>query len=109
MSKKETKEIVKEKSNKEIIENLQVQLKDYREKAEHFRVMSIKAEGAIGVLSQLEKDKDGNVRDSLVTVGQGAGGVALSFWEVLPDILRMLILLATLAHITVKLIKDFNK
>ena len=59
MSKKETKEIVKEKSNKEIIENLQVQLKDYREKAEHFRVMSIKAEGAIEVLSQLEKDKDG--------------------------------------------------
>ena len=59
MSKKETKEIVKEKSNKEIIENLQVQLKDYREKAEHFRVMSIKAEGAIEVLSQLEKGKDG--------------------------------------------------
>ena len=59
MSKKETKKIVKEKSNKEIIENLQVQLKDYREKAEHFRVMSIKAEGAIEVLSQLEKDKDG--------------------------------------------------
>ena len=59
MSKKETKEIVKEKSNIEIIENLQVQLKDYREKAEHFRVMSIKAEGAIEVLSQLEKDKDG--------------------------------------------------
>ena len=54
-----TKEIKKEKSNKEIIESLQVQLKDYREKAEHFRVMSIKAEGAIEVLSQLEKDKDG--------------------------------------------------
>ena len=50
-----------------------------------------------------------NVRDSLVTAGQGAGGVALSFWEVLPDVLRMLILVATLAHITVKLIKDFNK
>ena len=60
MAKKEkAKEIVKEKSNKEVIENLQVQLKDYREKAEHFRVMSIKAEGAIEVLSQLEKDKDG--------------------------------------------------
>ena len=28
--------------------------------------------------------------------------------EVLPDILRMLILLATLAHITVKLIKDLT-
>jgi len=53
------KEEAKVKSNKEVIENLQTQLKDYREKAEHFRVMSIKAEGAIEVLSQLEKDKDG--------------------------------------------------
>ena len=59
MSKEIKKELAKEKSNKEVIENLQVQLKDYREKAEHFRVMSIKAEGAIEVLSQLEKDKDG--------------------------------------------------
>ena len=50
-----------------------------------------------------------SVKDSVITVGQGAGGVALSFWEVLPDILRMLILVATLAHITVKLVKDFNK
>ena len=58
MSKEAKKEIVQEKSNKEIIENLQVQLKDYREKAEYFRTMSIKAEGAIEVLSQLEKDKD---------------------------------------------------
>ena len=58
MSKEVKKELVKEKSNKEVIENLQVQLKDYREKAEYFRTMSIKAEGAIEVLSQLEKDKD---------------------------------------------------
>ena len=54
-----TKEVKKEKSNKEIIEGLKVQLRDYREKAEHFKIMSIKAEGAIEVLSQLEKDKDG--------------------------------------------------
>ena len=59
MSKEVKKELVKEKSNKEVIENLQVQLKDYREKAEYFRTMSIKAEGAIEVLSQLEKDKNG--------------------------------------------------
>ena len=59
MSKEVKKEVVKEKSNKEVIENLQVQLKDYREKAEYFRTMSIKAEGAIEVLSQLEKDKNG--------------------------------------------------
>ena len=54
-----TKEVKKEKSNKEIIESLQVQLKDYREKAEHFKTMAIKAEGVIEVLSQIEKDKKG--------------------------------------------------
>ena len=59
MSKEVKKEVTEKQSNKEIIENLQVQLKDYREKAEHFRTMSIKAEGAIEVLSQLEKDKNG--------------------------------------------------
>ena len=50
-----------------------------------------------------------NVKDSLIVVGQGAGGVALSFWEVLPDMLRLAILFATLLHITVKIIKDYNK
>ena len=59
MAKEIKKKEVKQISNKEVIENLQVQLKDYREKAEHFRTMSIKAEGALEVLSQLEKDKDG--------------------------------------------------
>jgi acetaldehyde dehydrogenase (acetylating) len=54
--KEEAKEVIKAKSIKEIIENLQTQLKDYREKAEYFKTMSIKAEGAIEVLSQLEKD-----------------------------------------------------
>ena len=58
MSKEVKKEVIKEKSIKEVIANLQAQLKDYREKFEHFRTMSIKAEGAIEVLSQLEKDKD---------------------------------------------------
>ena len=48
-------------------------------------------------------------KDSLITMAQGAGGVALSFWEVLPDILRMGILLATLIHITIKIVKDYNK
>ena len=46
-------------SNKEVIENLQAQLKDYREKSEYFKTMAIKAEGAIEVLLQIEKDKDG--------------------------------------------------
>ena len=58
--KEEAKEVVEQTSNKEVIENLQTQLKDYREKAEHFKTMSIKAEGAIEVLSQLEKEKEKN-------------------------------------------------
>ena len=50
-----------------------------------------------------------SVRDSVITAGQGAGGVALSFWDVLPEMLRVLILFATLTHITIKIVKDFNK
>ena len=50
-----------------------------------------------------------NVKDSLITVSQGAGGVALSFWEALPDMLRLAILVATLLHITIKMVKDYNK
>ena len=56
--KEEAKEVVKKISNKEVIENLQTQLREYREKSEYFKTMSIKAEGAIEVLSQLQKDKD---------------------------------------------------
>ena len=48
-------------------------------------------------------------KDSLITMAQGAGGVALSFWEVLPDMLRLGILIATLAHIIIKIINDYNK
>ena len=48
-------------------------------------------------------------KDTLITISQGAGGVALSFWEVLPDMLRLGILFATLSHIILKIIKDFNK
>ena len=40
------------------IEALKVQLKDYREKAEYFKTMTLKTEGALEVLSQL-KDDDG--------------------------------------------------
>jgi hypothetical protein len=48
-------------------------------------------------------------KDSLITVAQGAGGVALSFWEVLPDMLRLGILIATLVHIIIKIINDYSK
>ena len=42
------------------------------------------------------------------TTVQGVGGIALSFWEVLPEALRMLILLATLIHIVVRIKKDLK-
>ena len=48
------------------------------------------------------------LKSSAGTVIQGAGGIALSFWEVLPDILRICILLATLAHIIIRINKDFK-
>jgi hypothetical protein len=50
-----------------------------------------------------------SIKDSLITVSQGAGGVALSFWDALPDMLRMGILVVTLAHITIKMVKEYNK
>jgi len=38
----------------------------------------------------------------------GASGVALSYWSVIPEVLRILILLVTLTHLTVKLFKEFK-
>jgi hypothetical protein len=81
MAKEEKKEI----SIDEAIENIQNQLQNYK-------IMTIKAEGALEVLMQLK-----------------AGGVALSFWEVLPDMLRLGILIATLIHILIKIVNDYNK
>ena len=52
--KKETEKPTVESS----IEALQTQLKDYREKAEYYRTMTLKAEGALEVLLQL-KETDG--------------------------------------------------
>ena len=46
------------------------------------------------------------MHDSLRTAVQGTGGILLSFWEVLPDLLRVCILLATLMHIIIKIGKD---
>ena len=48
------------------------------------------------------------LKSSAGTVIQGAGGIALSFWEALPDILRLCILIATLIHIVVKIKKDIK-
>lgn len=61
---KDTKyEELKKQANKPTIESsiesLQVQLKDYLEKAQYFKTMAIKAEGALEVLNQL-KEVDGD-------------------------------------------------
>ena len=61
MSKKEVKykELKKETEKPTVessIEALKTQLKDYREKAEYFRTMTLKAEGALEVLNQLKAD-----------------------------------------------------
>ena len=66
MSKNEVKakEVKYEEAKKEMekptvessIEALTTQLKDYREKAEYFRTMTLKAEGALEVLNQLKAD-----------------------------------------------------
>ena len=50
-----------------------------------------------------------NLKGCIITLFQGIGGVLVSLWEVLPDILRIGILIATLAHILVKIVKDYNK
>ena len=49
--KKETEKPTVESS----IEALTAQLKEYREKAEYFRTMTLKAEGALEVLNQLKE------------------------------------------------------
>ena len=55
---KKTKEKVEEKklTQDEVIENLQAQLKEFAEKAEYFKTMKLKAEGALEILLQM-KDK----------------------------------------------------
>ena len=50
-----------------------------------------------------------SVKDSVITVSQGAGGVAVSFWDALPDMLRIAILFVTFLHITIKIVKDYRK
>jgi len=49
-----------------------------------------------------------SLKDSLVTAGQGAMGIALSFWSALPDIFRVAILVANFVHIMVKINKDIK-
>ena len=57
MSKKD--KVIEESKNIESspIDNLTIQLKDFREKAEYYKAMALKAEGALEILAQLEKEK----------------------------------------------------
>ena len=49
------------------------------------------------------------IDSSLVkTVAGSSAGLALSFWDALPDILRVAILLFTLIHIGVRIYKEFK-
>jgi len=48
------------------------------------------------------------LKGSLPTALQGAGGILLSLWDALPDILRVAILVATLAHIVIRIKKDLK-
>ena len=47
------------------------------------------------------------VQGPLGTAIEGFGGILLSLWTALPEILRFLILLATFIHIVVRIRKDF--
>jgi len=52
---KEVKREIEKPTVESSIEALTTQLKEYREKAEYFRTMTLKAEGALEVLSQLKE------------------------------------------------------
>ena len=48
------------------------------------------------------------VKDSILVIGKGGGAIALSMWEVIPDFIRLGILIATLVHIVIKIRKDLK-
>ena len=62
MSKEKTEiknNVVKEESKeREVIQNLRVQLKDHLDKADHHKTMAIKAQGALEVLLQLHPEEN---------------------------------------------------
>ena len=64
MSKEKTEiknNVVKEESKeREVIQNLRVQLKDHLDKADYHKTMATKAQGALEVLLQLHPEKENN-------------------------------------------------
>ena len=49
-----------------------------------------------------------NLKGYLMTLCQGIGGVIISLWEALPDILRLGVLIGTFVHIVIKIRKDLH-
>ena len=49
-----------------------------------------------------------SLKDSLITVSQGGGAIALSLWTALPEIVRLAILIATFVHIVIKISKELK-
>jgi len=56
---REVREGTSEATIEETISTLQVQVKEFTEKAEYFRVMALKAQGALEILSQLGPKDNG--------------------------------------------------
>ena len=48
------------------------------------------------------------LKDAIITAGKGGGAIALSLWEVLPELVRLGILIGTLIHIVIKIRKDLK-
>jgi len=49
-----------------------------------------------------------DIKESLKTVCEGMGGILLSLWDALPNILRFGILVATFVHIMIKIKRDMK-
>ena len=49
-----------------------------------------------------------NLKGCIITLFQGIGGVLVSLWEALPDILRLSVLIGTFVHIVIKIKKDLK-
>ena len=48
------------------------------------------------------------IKSPIGTAAEGAVGIALTLWDLLPEILRIAIGIATLAHIIVRIRKDLK-
>ena len=50
-----------------------------------------------------------SVVDTVKTTRIGVGGIWMSFWEVLPDIVRLGVGVATLVYLIIKIRKEMNE